>query len=188
MSTRAKEVFLFFGILTGLITACLGLETHHSNHLGWALLFAGTGFITISCLSFGVLFLQTADAGQKADRSLWLPCFAALMISLIAPLEYLYLPSVLPRSDHAQDIGLILFAGGLAFYLLSLQSKKPWQPIGPVSRRRRGPLLSTLLCPISASLLLFGLGLGIGFSSCSALLMNLFLLFPGLLHRMSVSH
>ena len=155
MSTRAKKVFLFFGILTGLITACLGLETCHSNHLGWALLFAGTGFTTVGCLSLGVLFLQKNVTELHADRTLWLPCFAALVVSLITPLEYLYLPSVLPRSDHAQDIGVILCAGGLAFYLLSLQSKDPWHSTGPIPSRNRIPLLSTILCPLYASLLLF---------------------------------
>jgi hypothetical protein len=45
MSTRAKKVFLFIGILAGLIIACLGIETCHINHLGWALLFTGTAFI-----------------------------------------------------------------------------------------------------------------------------------------------
>jgi hypothetical protein len=186
MSTRAKIVFLFFGILTGLITACLGLETRHSNHLGWALLLAGTGFTTIGCLSLGVLFLQDATAEQHADRTLWLPCLAALVISLITPLEYLYLPNVLPRSDHAQDIGLILFAGGLAFYLLSLQSTNTWHAYKSAPDRNRFPLLSTILCPTSASLLLFGLGLGIGFSSWIGLVLSVILLFPCLLYRMTV--
>ena len=182
MSIRAKKAFLFLGILTGLISACLGLETRHSNHLGWALLFAGTGFITVGCLSLGMLFMQVTALEQHADRTLWLPCFTTLVISLITPLEYLYLPSVLPRSDHAQDVGLILFAGGLAFYLLSLQSKNPWLAIGRGPGRNRLPLLSTILCPVSASFLLFGLGLGVGFSSWAGLLISAILLFPGLLH------
>ncbi len=70
MSIRAKKAFLFLGILTGLISACLGLETRHSNHLGWALLFAGTGFTTFGCLSLGMLFLQVTAVEQPADRRL----------------------------------------------------------------------------------------------------------------------
>ncbi len=185
MSTRATKLFLFFGILTGLITACLGLETRHSNHLGWALLFAGAGFTTVGSLSLSVLYFQVSEDQRRSDRSLWLPCFSALVISLITPLEYLYLPSVLPRSDHAQDIGLILFAGGLAFFLLSLQSKKPWQYIEQPPGRKRLQLRSTILCPISASLLLFGLSLGVGYSSWTGLLVSLGLLLPGLLYRMT---
>ncbi len=193
MSTRAKHVFLFLGILTGLITACLGLETRHSNHLGWALLFAGAGFTTVGSLSLGVLFLQTAaterhSAERRPDRTLWLPCFAALVMSLITPIEYLYLPPVLPRGDHAQDIGLILLAGGLAFYLLSLHQENPWQCTDAVSSRGifnpPAIFLHAVTCPISASLLLFGLGLGIGFSSWTGLLLSFILLFPGLLYRM----
>lgn len=194
MSTRAKKIFLFFGILTGLITACLALETRHSNHLGWALLFAGAGLTTIGCLSFGVLFLQTGASERHADRTLWLPCFAALLMSLITPLEYLYLPPVLPRGDHAQDIGLILLAGGLAFYLLSLHQEHPWQCAESISSRGffhfhlPAILLSAVTCPISASLLLFGLGLGIGFSSWIGLLLNAILLFPGLLYCMGTAN
>lgn len=179
---------MFFGILIGLITACLGLETRHSNHLGWALLFAGAGFTTLSSLSLGVLQLQINKDQWRMDRSLWLPCFSALAISLITPLEYLYLPSVLPRSDYTQDIGLILFAGGLAFYLLALQSKNPWRAINPEPGRQRFPLRATILCPISASLLLFGLGLGIGFSSWIGLLLSVILLFPGLLYGMRTAN
>lgn len=186
MSTKAKQIFLFFGILIGLITACLGLETCHSNHLGWALLFAGAGFTSIGCLSLGVLSAQASEGQSRTDQSLWLPCFSALIISLITPLEYLYMPSVLPRSDHVQDVGLILFAGGLAFYLVSLQSKNPWRPLKPGLVRKRFPLLSTILCPIPASLLLFGLGLCIGFSSAIGLLLILILLFPSLLYRMGI--
>ncbi len=188
MSTRAKKVFLFFGILTGLITACLGLETRHNNHLGWALLFAGAGFTTVSSLSLGVLFLQTTAAERDFDRTLWLPCFAALVISLITPLEYLYLAPILPRGDHAQDIGLILFAGGLAFYLLSLHQDNPWQCADSISSRSTFHLHTILLrpitCPISASLLLFGFGLGVGFSSWTGLLLSVILLFPGLLFHL----
>jgi hypothetical protein len=188
MSTRAKKVFLFIGILSALVSACLGLETAHSNHLGWALLFAGTGFIATGCISLGILFVQAGDSQKNADRSLWLPCFSALAISLITPLEYLYLPSVLPRGECAQDIGLILCAGALAFYLLSRQSKSLRQRFNHMHNRKHLSLFSIILCPISASLLLFGLGLGIGFSSWSGLLVSLILLFPGLLYHMRMTN
>ncbi len=183
MSNRAKKVFLFIGILTGLISACLGLETSHSNHLGWALLFAGTGLTAIGCISLGILFVQAGEDQKNTDRSLWLPCFSALVICLITPIEYLYLPSDLPHSERAQDIGMILLAGALAFYILSLQSKKPWRQSESARGRKQLTLLSTLVCPISASLLLFGIGLGVGYSSWIGLLLSLVLLAPGLQYR-----
>lgn len=188
MSTRAKKIFLFIGILSALVSACLGLETAHSNCLGWALLLAGTGFIATGCISLGILSVQGRGDYKESDRSLLLPCFSALAISLITPLEYLYLPSVLPRTECAQDIGLILCAGALAFYLLSLQSNSLRQRFHNIHNRKRLSLLSTVLYPISASLLLFGLGLGIGFSSWSGLLVSLILLFPGLLYHVSMTN
>ena len=92
MTTKAKMMFLFVGVLISVVTACLGLETQHSNHLGWALLFSGTAFCAVGCLVLGVLFLKDRKDDQPDDRSLWLPTTGVLIISLITPLEYLYLP------------------------------------------------------------------------------------------------
>ncbi len=190
MAISTRKLFLFIGILTGVITACLGLETQHSNHLGWALLFAGAAFTTIGSIYLGALCLQPQGDTQPRDRSLWLPGLGALIISLVTPLEYLFLPPVLPRGDHQQDIGLILDAGGLAFYLLSLRSDKPWkatfQTLAFLDSRSFSTILRMVLCPISASLLLFVLGLGIGYSSWIGLLLIFVFVLPGLIHRMKI--
>lgn len=55
MTTKAKKLFLFIGILIGVLTASLGLETKHINHLGWALLLAGIGYTTAGCLYLGAM-------------------------------------------------------------------------------------------------------------------------------------
>ena len=184
MTTQAKKRFLFLGTLIGVITACLGLETQHSNHLGWALLFSGAAFTTVGCLYLGPMFIQTRPGPEPKDRSLWLPALGALIISLVTPLEYRFLPPVLPRSDHLQDIGIILFAGGLAFYLLSLQSAEPWHIPIFKDARKFTTIDRIVLCPISASLLLFVFGLGIGYSSLMGLLVIFVLVLPGLFNRM----
>ncbi len=176
MATQSKKIFLFLGILTGVVSACLGLELSHDNHLGWALLFAGTAFITIGCISLGALDLSKEREAEKSDRSLWLGAAAALLLSLVTPLEYLLAPPILPRSDHAQDIGLILFAGGLAFYLLSLQPSRP--SAGGKPNWHAG-------WPVIASVLLFGLGLGIGFSSLAGLLVLALFLLPVMVRRVN---
>jgi len=179
MTTQAKKLFLFLGTLTGVITACLGLETQHSNHLGWALLFSGAAFTTVGCLYLGALFIQPKPEPEPHDRSLWLPTLGALIICLITPLEYRFLPPVLPRSDHAQDIGMILFAGGLAFYLLSLHAAEPWRCSQCKDSRKFTTIYRIALCPISARLLLFVFGLGIGYSSLMGLLVIFVLVLPG---------
>ncbi len=171
----------------GVVTASLGLETKHSNHLGWALLLAGTAFTTIGCVYLGSLFIRDGGKQAERDRSLWLPALIVLVISLVTPLEYLFLPTVLPRSDLAQDIGLILFAGGLASYLVS--SRLHGQQAAPV-KRPTGRSMQSIAAMVSifqsilpASLLLMMLGLGIGYSSLTGLfillLLVLFVYFRG---------
>ncbi len=184
MTIKARKIFLMTGIFISVISACLGLETQHNNHLGWALLFAGTAFSASGAITLGILFLQDTAKGLPRDRSLWLPIFSVLAMSLVTPLEYLYLPPTLARNDHLQDIGMILFAGGLSFYLLALgtQAEKPAQkpklPPTPTGRRLR--ILHWASRPGFASLILLALGLSIGYSSLIGLLMVVFLVLPGL--------
>ncbi len=187
MTSRAKRSFIMLGVLVSVIAACLGLETRHDNHLGWALLMSGVVFIAMGCIYLGTLSIRRDGKTRAADRSLWLPISGVLLISLITPLEYTLLPSVLPRSDLYQDIGLILFAGGLAFFLLSLVSNDPWK----MNPRRSLPgdphklpaLIRILFTPRSIGLLLYGLALAIGYSSWMGFLVILLLVLPGLFNR-----
>lgn len=193
MSVRAKKSFLFFGILTGIVCACLGLETKHSNHLGWALLLAATAFIVIGCIQLGTLLRPGEGSRQKTERSLWLPWIGVLLVSLVTPLEFMFMPAVLPRSDATQDLGLIFFAGGLIFSLFTFHSAQPGyapfhtpnpaqpQPAFPLGHA----LVRTLLTPAAVSLLLLVIGLGIGYSSFLGILLLFFMVLPGLLHRMA---
>ncbi len=184
MSVKVRKVFLIAGIFISVVSACLGLETQRSNHLGWALLFAGTVFCTSGAITLGILSLQDSAKRQPRDRSPWLPLFSVLALSLVTPLEYLYLEPTLARSDYLQDIGLILFAGGLSFYLLMLKEPKTGTMPKTASSTHCGHLLKIIqwaFHPGFASLALLALGLSIGYSSLIGLLMVFFLLFPGLI-------
>jgi protein-S-isoprenylcysteine O-methyltransferase Ste14 len=190
MTAKVKKLFLFVGILTGMITACLGLETQRSNHLGWALLFSGTAFSTIEAITLGIFILQDTGERQMRDRSLWLPVIGVLVMSLVTPLEYLYMTPVLERSDHAQDIGLILFVGGICFYLLLLNSPGstniPRKPAGKPPRQLCVGIMQWAYRPIFACLLLFALGLSIGYASLIGFLLLFILVLPGLVYRMKL--
>lgn len=191
MTTTAQNFFLFLGIFAGVICACLGLETRHSNHLGWGLLFAGTALIATGCLYLGAHLLTTKEDSQRRDRSLWLPCLGALLISLVTPLEYLFLPESLPRNDHAQDTGLILFAGSLVFFLLALHHARSGRGVHRLFSGTRSTtfkvanLFRILINPLTASLLLFVAGLGIGYSSLFGLAILFLLVLPDLYVRVS---
>ncbi len=143
MNLKARKIFLIAGVFISVISACLGLETHHNNHLGWALLFTATIF----CASGAI---------------------------------------TLARNDHLQDIGLILFAGGLSFYLLMIgtQAEKPvLKPNPNIPSKSTGlsqRIINWACRPGFASLALVALGLSIGYSSMIGLLMAVFVVLPGL--------
>ncbi len=186
MNLKARKIFLIAGVFISVISACLGLETHHNNHLGWALLFTATIFCASGAITLGILFFQDTSKGLPGDRSLWLPVLSVLAMSLVTPLEYLYLPITLARNDHLQDIGLILFAGGLSFYLLMIgtQAEKPvLKPNPNIPSKSTGlsqRIINWACRPGFASLALVALGLSIGYSSMIGLLMAVFVVLPGL--------
>jgi hypothetical protein len=173
MTTRAEKIFLFFGILIGVISASLGLETHKANLLGWVLLFAGITLSSIGAIQLGVLYLRGTQTAHMRDRTLWLPVFGVLAISLTAPLEYLFMRPILGRSGFAQFLGLLLIAGAIFFYLRLL--KAPHSTSSLVGGH-----------PLAASLLLFSLGLSIGYSSLVGLLIVSFVIVPGLVYRVKM--
>jgi protein-S-isoprenylcysteine O-methyltransferase Ste14 len=190
MTTKCRKIFLLVGILTGVLTACLGLETKQTNHLGWVLLFGGAAFSAIGAISLGILAFQEAGDQRTVDRSLWLPLFGVLAISLVTPLEYLFLSPLVSRSDHLEDTGLILCAGGLCFYLLLLhrhdrQMSEEGFTWRTVSRPWTG-VMRWICRPIFATLALTALGISIGYASWIGLLIAGLLVIPGLVYRMKM--
>ena len=128
------------------------------------------------------------EKGQGVDRSLWLPSFGALLISLIAPLEYLYMPPVLARSEILQDVGMILTMGGFYFFLLMTGNDGAGRNIP----RRAGLELSRSGIQVSrpvryltfAGVLLFVLGTSVGYSSLIGMFLVFLMVIPGLVYRM----
>jgi hypothetical protein len=190
MSLQAKKMLLFLGVMGSVVCACLGLETKHSNHLGWALLFASTVFITAGCIHLGTLFINNEGRQSKGSLFLWLPYIGVLSICLLTPLEYLFLPAVLPRSDYTQDVGLVLFSGGIVMVLLSLKDRDSWRmafPKRPSNATRLADpfahgLVRLLLCPAAVGPFLLISGLGVGYSS----ILGLLLLLPMVLSRLLI--
>ncbi len=188
MTIRVKKAFLIAGILISVLSACLGLETKHSNHLGWALLFTGIIFSACGAITLGILFLREKSEGKKRDHSLWLPIFSVFALSLVTPLEYLYMTPILARNDYLQDIGLILFAGGLCFYLLMLSTPAPSDNSSPSVERLQTGAIHWFCHPGFACLILLALGLSIGYSSLIGLLIIFVFVLPGLIIWMRAEH
>lgn len=100
-----------------LVLAWLGWATVHENLLGWFLLLIGGAYLVGGPIylwkHLGVL---PARREETSDRSFWLIQPGFLVAILGAPLEYLYLPEILPRAIWLQMVGLVLLGVSVALH------------------------------------------------------------------------
>ena len=186
MTGNMKLAILMSTIIAGLIIALLGWFTVPGNRLGWFLLISGG----IYCL-VGPLYLAVANFRQKiksdsGERSFWLIVPGLLVISLIPPLEYLLLPSTLPRTVLMEEAGLILLGAGLFFFLRSRYALEFWDIGGsldhPVPSLTHAGIMQVMRYPAGIGLALLALGICIGYSSLIGLCVVLLILLPGLIY------
>src|SRR5512141_420512 len=97
--TASMRIFLYTGgILLAIALVCLGLETIPGNVMGWVVALVGVLY-----LSVGVFYLWThrehkgAKREEQGDRSFWLIIPGFIAVFMAPPLEWLYLPELLPR-------------------------------------------------------------------------------------------
>lgn len=188
MTTNMKRLLLFVGTSTSLVIACLGLETCVSNPLGWVLFFAGVGLCVAGSLALAASTHPRSGPTAAPDRSLWLFAAGLLVIGLVAPLEYLYLPASLPRTVLMQEAGLVLCGAGLLIRLWALYLLK-WRIARDAhgwaeARLMRAGADQIMRYPGYVGLGLLGLGLGVGFASLIGLLVWGLLLLPRIFYRM----
>jgi len=99
--------------LLALVLAWLGWLTRRANLLGWFLLVLGLGFALGVIVRYWILhnpywFPRSGGdfkAEEKGDRSFWLIVPGLGLPLFLAPLEYLLLPALLPRSPTVQFTG-----------------------------------------------------------------------------------
>lgn len=178
--------------------ALLGLETLRENLLGWVLLVIGVAYPAGGVIYYFIRrepFWKSVGSGnivreEKGDRSFWLILPGFLAVFFAPPLEWFYLPGVLPRSVWMQVAGLtlILVAVGLRIWarvhIRGLYS-------GHVEVRADSPLVQSgpyrlVRHPGYAGFLLLALGMAIGYASWIGLAAVPVLLLPGLAYRMRV--
>jgi protein-S-isoprenylcysteine O-methyltransferase Ste14 len=180
-----------------LVLALLGLETLRHNLLGWFLLVLGIAF-PVGVVVFRVLrgqpFWDPSGARkilreEKGDRSFWavLPGFLAVFFA--PPLEWLYLPAVLPRAAWLQVLGLALVLAALALrvwgrtHLRGLYTGHIQVAAG--TRLVQSGPYRCIRHPGYAGFLLIALGVGLGYASWTGLACVLVLLLPGLMYRIA---
>jgi protein-S-isoprenylcysteine O-methyltransferase Ste14 len=174
-----------------ILLALLALETTPTNFLGWFLL-----AISIAYGAGGVIYLwrsrdeEGVRRTETGNRSFWwiLPGFVAIFFA--PPVEFLFLPALLPRSLGMELAGLVIILLGLAIRIWTRMT------IGGMYsgylRVKVGHMLVTdgpyrlVRHPGYTGFVIMALGLCIGYSSLIGLGAIPVLLLPGLAYRMAV--
>jgi protein-S-isoprenylcysteine O-methyltransferase Ste14 len=198
MSRVAVFFLMIIAPALSICLALLGLDTLAKNILGWFLLVFGIAYPAGSVIyyfirhepfwkSFGNRPLVREE---KGDRSFWLILPGFLAVFFAPPLEWMYLPDLLPRATEMQVAGLTLLLIGFVFRVwsrshirglysghLEVQTDHRLIQSGPYRLVRH---------PGYTGFLLMTLGVVIGYSSVIGLAGIVLLLLPGLAHRMQV--
>jgi protein-S-isoprenylcysteine O-methyltransferase Ste14 len=198
MSRMAVFFLMIVAPALSICLALLGLETLRSNMLGWFLLLLGIAYPAGGVIYHFIRhepFWKSAAGGQvvrqeKGDRSFWAILPGFLVVFFAPPVEWLFLPTLLPRSIEIQIAGLtlILAAVGLRVWArlhirglysghVEIQTGHRLVQSGPYRLVRH---------PGYSGFVLMALGLAVGYSSWIGLAAILLLLLPGLAYRMAV--
>jgi len=181
-----------------LCLALLGLETLGGNTLGWFLLLLGIAYPAGAVIFYFIRhepFWKSSGSGEPVreemgDRSFWLILPGFLAIFFAPPLEWMYLPAVLPRLPWMQIAGLVLILSALALrvwtraHLRGLYSGHV-EVLAGHRLVQSGPY-RIVRHPGYTGFLLLTLGVAIGYSSLIGLASIPVLLLPGLAYRMKV--
>jgi protein-S-isoprenylcysteine O-methyltransferase Ste14 len=192
---------LFLMVLAPALAICLallGLETLHDNFLGWFLLALGIAYPAGGMIYYFIRrepFWKSARGGEaareeKGDRSFWLILPGFLVAFFASPIEWIYLPSLMPRAPWMQIAGLVLILAAAAMRVwvrvhirglysghVEVQSDHRLVQSGPYRFIRH---------PGYTGFLLLALGVTVGYSSLVGLAAIPVLLLPGLAYRMKV--
>lgn len=198
MSHMAIVFLVVVTLGLSLLLSWLGWLTLATNWLGWFLLVSGLIYFLGTIIVYwirGIRFWRPRAAGEllkqeQTDRSFWAIVLGIIPAFYLPPVEYLYFAAVVPRSRGTQIVGLlIIFLGSILFVWarrvlgkfysghLSIVESQPLVQHGPYRFIRH---------PAYAGYLLIALGLVIGYSSLSGLMIILFVLLPTVIYRIHV--
>ena len=198
MSRLAVFFLMIVAPAMAICLALLGLETLRNNILGWFLLVTGVAYPAGGVIYYFIRrepFWKSAGGGgaareEKGDRSFWaiLPGFLAVFFA--PPLEWMYLPAVLPRALGMQIAGLVLIlaAVGLRVWArahirglysghVEVQADHRLVQSGPYRFVRH---------PGYTGFVLMALGVAVGYASWIGLAAVPILLLPALAYRMRI--
>jgi protein-S-isoprenylcysteine O-methyltransferase Ste14 len=198
MSRLAVLFLMVIAPALSIYLALLGLETLRANLLGWFLLLLGIGFPAGGIIYYWIRrepFWRSAQVGEtvleeRGDRSFWAILPGFLIVFFAPPLEFTYLPAILPHAFWMQWAGLAILVLSLVLRVwASVHIRGMYSGHVEVQVEHRlvqsGPY-RFVRHPGYTGLVLMSLGVALGYSSLIGLLAIPALLIPGLAYRMAV--
>lgn len=197
----SRIAVFFLMIISPALAICLGLlglETLGGNMLGWILLVFGILYSAGVVINYFIRheqFWNSRGFGRVAqeepgDHSFWFILPGFLVVFFAPPLEWYYLPELLPRTDPMQAIGLILIMAG---FFMRIWARKNIRGLysGHVEVYENHLLITSgpykyIRHPGYFGFLILAFGMAIGYSSIIGLVAVPVLLLPGLVFRLRV--
>lgn len=188
MSRIAKTFLLVVAPVLATLLALLGIKTFPSNPLGWFLLLVGVVYTVGVVIVFIFRKDQFWDSSlegepsyeERGDRSLWFISLGMIAVFYLSPVEYIWMPSSLPRTAWMGYSGLGLVTLGAVLFVwarrvlgvyysghLSVKTGQALVQSGPYHLIRH---------PAYKGYLLMALGISLGYSSLAGLVSVLVLL------------
>jgi protein-S-isoprenylcysteine O-methyltransferase Ste14 len=197
--SRLATIFLLI-VAPGLaiLLALLGLETLHSNFLGWFLLLTGIVYavgIAIDAYVRKEEFWGSKQSGdnlqeEQGDLSFWPIALGIIVVFFLSPLEYLYFATFQPRTAWMEAIGVgLVFLGSALFVWARRTLGRHYS--GHVSVKKEQELVQSgpyriVRHPAYAGYLFMALGLALGYASLLGLVSTLLILLPATVYRIHV--
>jgi protein-S-isoprenylcysteine O-methyltransferase Ste14 len=178
-----SQLAIFFLVVCALglafVIAWLGWGTVQTNLMGWFLLLVGGAYL------FGVVvvywyrkehFWGPRAGGalvkeEKRDTSFWWIVIGMIAAFFLPPVEYLFVPALLPHLDWMEITGLVVIFLGTILFIWARRTLGKFYS-GHVSVVEGQPLVTSgpyrfIRHPAYAGYLLIAFGVALGFSSLS---------------------
>jgi hypothetical protein len=186
MKPARMTIFLVLG---GASAVLFGLLIGARNITGWTLAIWGMGLLVESLGLSHHLVHPEAGSDRIKTRKEYLTAAGILAVSMIPALDFLLLPALPPRTQWMQDAGLILCAlGGL----ILLRSKILWEfwiredvPVPAIRREINGGTNHANRFLEFSGIIIWTMGICIGFGSLVGIAATMAMLLPGLLPQKS---
>ena len=196
MSRSAVFFLVFAAPALSMALGWLGLETLTRNLMGWILLAVGASYPLSLLISYLIrkrpLWGAKGDAAheEKGDRSFWFILPGLIAGFFAPPLEYLFMPPLLPRFKAMEIAGLILALSGgmLGFWARNVLKKHYSGHLHVISGQSlvTGGPYRWVRHPAYAGFSLIVLGISIGYGSLIGLAVIGLLVLPALNYRIRI--